>query len=96
MLFHNLLFHFLPALFHFISSLELYHNYFIFLLGLFHSFAKAYFISFLAIPICLVMMGSKYKTCDLLFASIYIFIAQLIYIMASDTNKYKDQKPGAE
>jgi hypothetical protein len=39
-LFHNLLFHFLLSLFYFISSLELYHNYFIVLLGLFHCFAR--------------------------------------------------------
>ena len=32
-LFHNLLFHSFPGLFHFISSLELYHNYFIFMLS---------------------------------------------------------------
>jgi hypothetical protein len=32
-LFHNLLFHSLPGLFHFISSLELYHNCFIVLLS---------------------------------------------------------------
>ena len=40
------------------------------------------------------MMGSNSKTCDLLFASIYMLIVQLIYIMTSNANKYKDQKPG--
>jgi len=45
-------------------------------------------ISFLTMLICLVMMGSIYKTCDLLLASIYMVIAQLIYIMASNINKH--------
>jgi len=40
------------------------------------------------------MMGSKYNACDFLFALFYIFIAQLMYIMASNPNKCKDQKPG--
>ena len=49
---------------------------------------------FSALFICLVLMWSKHNTCDLFFASIYIFIAQLIHIMASNPNKYKDQGPG--
>jgi len=81
--------------------------YFIILPGLFHCFARlislfcqAYFISlpelisFLAMPICLAMMGSISKTCDLLFASIYMLIVQLTYIMTSNANKYKNQMPG--
>jgi len=102
-LFHNLLFHSCQA--YFIS----FHpwRYFIVLPGLFHCFARlislfcqAYFISlpelisFLAMPICLAMMGSISKTCDLLFASIYMLIVQLIYIMTSNANKYKYQMPG--
>jgi len=69
--------------------------YFIVLPGLFHFFARAHFISlpklisFLAMPICLAMMGSISKTCDLLFASIYMLIVQLTYIMTSNANKYK-------
>ena len=63
-------------------------------------FCQAYFISlpelisFLAMPICLAMMGSISKTCDLLFASIYMLIVQLIYIMTSNANKYKYKMPG--
>ena len=87
-LFHNLLFHSLPGLFHFISSPELFHYFARLVSFLCQSL-------FLAVLIYLAMMGSNSKTCDLLFASIYIFIAQLIYIMTSNANKYKDQKPGA-
>ena len=93
-LFHNLLFHSLPGLFHFISSLDLFHCF----ARLVSLFCQVYFISlpelYLAMPIFLAMMGSNYKTCDLLFASIYMLIVQLIYIMTSNANKCKDQKPG--
>ena len=39
-------------------------------------------------------MGSKHNTCDYLFVSIYMLIAQLMHIMASNPNKYKDQSLG--
>ena len=68
---------------HFILLPALFHNFIILLPVLFHN-----------LYIYLVMMRSNYKTCDLLIASIYILIAQLSYIMTSNTNKCKDQKPG--
>jgi len=43
-----------------------------------------------------MMMGSKHNTCDYLFASIYMLITQLMHIMASNPNKYKDQRLGVE
>jgi len=87
-----------------ISFLELYHNYFIFCQAYFFSFIRLFYNYFFSLPgsfhsfpaesICLVLMGSNHNTCDLLFASIYIFSWYLIYIMASNANKYKYQRLG--
>ena len=104
------LFHFLSVLFHncfilcqsyFIPLPVLFHNFsffgqshFILLPALFHNFIILLPVFFHNLYVYLVMMGSNYKTCDLLIASIYMLIAQLSYIMTSNTNKCKDQKSG--
>ena len=81
-LFHNLLFHSLPGLFHFIFS----QSYFIILPGLFYYFASLislfcqslfHFIS--SMSICLAIMGSNSETCDLLFASLHAYCLINLY-----------------